>query len=187
MLQYYVTFFEKHVYNNNYNNNYSYVITFSAYNLFASHTCTLFFSHDYSLFCSQPFVSTYSLDLHKSYFQTRNRNLSQGWTDLQMTHWSLYPTLLYTHVFSLQNILIHSLPHACCCWFKCSMYLLVCIMRYPSLSYSCWCYCWFTSKWCTYVLVWLLFYCSYSKTILTRFVCVTIFINFPLPLQYQEI
>ena len=46
----------------------------SAYNLFASRTCTLFLSHDYSLFCLQTFCKqyTYSLLLHNDDLQTHN-------------------------------------------------------------------------------------------------------------------
>ena len=90
----------------------------SAYNIFASHSCTLFFT------------------------QLRCSNLQpQHKTDwLQLTHWLLY-LILYIHTSlvcrtfspfrdlyhnSLYICILHlSVTSACSCWFRCSMYLLV--------------------------------------------------------------
>ena len=51
-----------------YNVRYSYLLTIFL------HTCSLFFSHDNSLFCSQPFCKQYiySLDLYSGDLPTRN-------------------------------------------------------------------------------------------------------------------
>ena len=92
----------------------------------------------------------------------------------QLNCWSLYLALLLTNPFSLTNVLemegscslvlessiatvyvwafsYMSSPHAYCCCFSCSIYLLVCMctrwcslmlhLYFPSLSYSYRCYC----------------------------------------------
>ena len=82
-----------------------------------------------------------------------DRQLITSLLELQLTDWSLYLVFLYAHTFSLQNIIkveysrsrlleksiatvcicafsYMSFPHAYCCWFRCSMYLLMCIV-YP--------------------------------------------------------
>ena len=121
----FVPLFTLNWYNNNYNNN---LLT------------SLFLAHNYSLLCSQHFCKhwTYSLDLHNTRSSNTQTQLVTRLTELLLTHWSLYLTLLYAHVFSLQNILkVESfrsrlletsiatacicafshlpVPHACCC------------------------------------------------------------------------
>ena len=71
----------------------------SAYNLFASHCCSLFFSHDYSLFCSQPLCKQYAMAIFK-----HATSHKADWiitTDPRL----FCLALLYTQPFTLQNVL----------------------------------------------------------------------------------
>ena len=147
-----------------YNNNYWHVILICLQPFCKQYTYKLFFSHDYSLFCSQPFCKHCTLFVRSSQPWSLNTQPQHKTDWLQLTYCSFYMTLLYTHVFSLQNILkvegspsrlletsiataclcvfSHlTVPHTCYCWFRFSL-----MLRYPSFSYSYWCYCWFTYK-----------------------------------------
>ena len=126
----------------------------SAYNLFASHPCTLCFSYNYSLFCSQSFCKhyTYSLNLFNRNlnFTTQQHNTRR--TELQLTFvcfvLSFYMrTPSVYRIFSKQKahdlvfsrtllrplVYVHS--HTCLSFMlvaiglfeRSSMYLLVCI------------------------------------------------------------
>ena len=76
----------------------------SAYNVFVSYICLLFFSHNCSLLCSQPsFVSAnlYSSDLYSEEVQTVTSHKADWITT---DHCPLCLALLYTHVFNLQTV-----------------------------------------------------------------------------------
>ena len=122
-----------HVYNNNYNNNYSFIIL-KLYIPFSSYICSLFFSHDYSLLCLQPFCKqyTYSLDLHISDLQARNFKTDAITSDCRQFFCS--PTRSVKRTFLKQKlffsfsrllysdrlymcILVYVFPDACCWWF----------------------------------------------------------------------
>ena len=117
-----------HCYNNNYNNNYSFFI----------------------LICLQPFRKPHLyFILHTT--DMFNQTTSHKTDCITLSKWSLCLAILYVYTFNLQNVLkaeglwsrliessirtarMYAFSHlsvhyaCCCCWFRCSMYLLVCI------------------------------------------------------------
>ena len=125
----------------------------SAYNLFASHTCTLFFSHDYSLFGSQYFLQALHLFVRSSQRRSSNTQpqLQTRLIKLLLTRSMLCPALLYMHVLSMQNFL--KIKGSCSRLLASIATTCICVFSY--LSSAC---CWFT--WKAYLLVYLLVYCQ---------------------------
>ena len=114
---------------------------------------SIFFSHNYSLFCSQPFCKhyTYSLDLHNGDFQTtmqvhtrliklpltlacfvlpfyiRTPSVCRTFTNQKVRVIAFSRTLLRPLVYVYSYTCEQIFRHACCYWFACPKDLLVCI------------------------------------------------------------
>ena len=123
-----------HAYNNNYNRVTITSLFLSAYNLFASHIFSLFFSHAILLT-----AFLYSLHLHIGDLWTHN--FTQDWLNY---HW-LSSALSCPFIVQQDPSNKHSwswrfayspchlfIPHVCCCWFRCSIYLLVVLLYIKS-------------------------------------------------------
>ena len=142
----------------------AYSLFSSAYNLFVSiSTCSLFFSHDYSLFCLQLFCKqySYSLDLHSSDLQTltctqdwynnfwlpfalacsfivqQDQSNESSWNGIFLFCPSTERCRNHNGIFAFLDM---SFTNAYCCWFRCSMYLLMCFCVHIAVC-SYWCYC----------------------------------------------
>ena len=89
-----------HIFNNNYNNNYSFVILKCLQPFCKPHFLVILHTWLF-VFLLTNFsckLYTYSLDLH-------NTQLHSRLTELPLTLCLLYLVLLYAHTFSLQNVL----------------------------------------------------------------------------------
>ena len=74
----------------------------SAYNLFVSHTCELFFSYIYSIFCSQHFCKHLLVRSSQRRSLNTEPHLHTTLTELLLTSCPLCLAFLYMHAFSLK-------------------------------------------------------------------------------------
>ena len=143
------------------NNTYTTIITtittrslfLSAYNLFASNTCSLFFSHNYLLFSHNLFVSTntYSLDLYSEELEPRTttvlftRNASSYKIDWITTDWlpALSCPFIVQHEQSKERFWSRRFSFSPSReLYRDRLYIYLLILIYPFFPHAC-CY-WFT-------------------------------------------